>query len=200
MLLHGLHHVCEEPLALAHHAVLPHLVRDQGDEVCGEEHLLGRRGVLEVGRGDLEEADDTLEHVLVERLLVLEQLHNLLGRVVVHLGQVALGRAARVALDAVELGRERRDGARRLPALFVLGERVARLLSAEIAVPPSAPLGAVRGRRAEAGGVLDGAAGGHVEVGAIGARRRFGARVGVYLARELLAQRRELCAEGGDGG
>ncbi|KAI3483202.1 hypothetical protein L1887_53982 [Cichorium endivia] len=82
VLLDRLHHVGQEALRFAHQAVLPHLVGHQRDEVRWEQHLLGRRRVLQARSRHLEESDESVEHVLVQLLLVLQDADDLLGRVV----------------------------------------------------------------------------------------------------------------------
>lgn len=55
-----------------------------------EEDLLGRRRTGEIRRWDLEMSDDADQNIFVERLLLFQQAHDLLGRVVIDVREVAL--------------------------------------------------------------------------------------------------------------
>jgi hypothetical protein len=83
VLLNVLHNVGEETLGVRDHAKLPHLVRDETDEMSREDDLLVRREVLEARDLDLETPDEAFKHVLVELLDVLQHPHHHLVRILV---------------------------------------------------------------------------------------------------------------------
>ena len=111
LLLDRLHDVGQETLRLLHVSVVPHLRRDQVDEVGWEQDFLLHRRRYRAGRGDFQVPDETDGDLVVERLLlgqhVIELELDAVGHGVERPGKLLLLLLLRAVADSGDRRRPR---------------------------------------------------------------------------------------------
>jgi hypothetical protein len=81
MALNGLYDIGKEAFALRDESVLPHLVCDQADKVCGEEDPLVVRKIRIVRCGDLEALYETFKNIPIKRFAIEKKADLFFGQI-----------------------------------------------------------------------------------------------------------------------